>query len=652
ELHRTLVEERPVGTIVADIPREAGLSLSQREGMTYSVMSGGIHDNLFDVEEMTGMVRTAARVDRDVICPKAFECSAEVRVGMRWATNFHIIVLFIDVLDINDNSPVFPAAPSGIVQKISETTSPGVLFPIQEPVDNDHPDNSTKRFELVASSGKFELQVTNNTESSGTVDLNLLLSETVDREQRFFYQMKIIAYDGGEPSKSGTVKIDIEIEDSNDNSPRFENETYTVNVREDFSVNNILVTLQATDKDSGLNGEITYRLSDKTKRRYGVSFALDPKSGALSLARPLDYEKESEYILGVLADDAGPGGIAGSTTVHINVEDVNDNAPSINVETADGSDEIMIEENSQTGTFVALLSSYDIDSGDNGFVTCSVDNENFRIAHLGDGDYKIVTSRVMDREEHESHLLLIECNDLGNPMQSSSRNITIRVSDINDHVPVFEHNQYNVSMYENNERNAFVVKVKAIDRDASKEGAVIYMLSEQAQEHVSIYVTDKNDNAPVIDFPSPGNSTVSMSLDAEEGSVVATVRAHDIDLGTNAVLYYMISEGNEGGEFIIKEQNGQVILNMPGEQLRKTAYELVIMVRDSGAPPQIAVSTLNVILRETSLVPIPGSPTDNPTSGRSSSGGAADGLSQTTLTIIICVVAGFLIVALVLAIAI
>jgi hypothetical protein len=165
---------------------------------------------------------------------------------------------------------------------------------------------------------------------------------------------------------------------------------------------------------------------------------------------------------------------------------------------------------------------------------------------------------------------------------------------------------------------------------------------------VSIYVTDKNDNAPVIDFPSAGNSTVTLSLDAAEGSVVSTVKAHDDDLGSNAVLYFMISEGNEGGEFIIKEQTGDVVLNMPAKRLRKTAYQLVIMVRDSGSPPQIAVSTLTVILRETFAIPPP-----SEASGRSTGEGeSSGGMSQMTLTIIICVVAGFLIVALVLAIAV
>lgn len=810
ELRRTFVEEAPKGTVVADIKVDAQLDTQYPQDvlnkLNFTKVGEGSHHELFSVEKFTGKIRTETRVDRDAICPRASSCESEVRVGIRSPSGLDIMYVFITILDINDNAPTFKEA--HMIKRISESTAPGILFPILEAVDNDHPENSTKRYELDAQFTQFQLVVNNDTETSGTVDLNLFLMEELDREDRDLYQLKVIAYDGGNPPKTGQVVIDLIIEDTNDNSPKFENQTYSLSFPEGLPAGSLLVKLTANDPDIGDNGLVTYRLSDLAKRRYGTVFDLDAETGKLMSLQELDYEVESQYTLGVLAEDNGLGGVAGVATVIITVLDANDNAPQITIESTDGSDDVTVMENSLPGAFVALLSVSDPDSGDGGQVECEINNSDFRLVHLIENDYKLVTSISMDREELEFQRIGVSCHDFGDPMLSSSRNLSVRIGDANDHTPVFEKLIYNCTISENNAWHAHIVTVKAHDLDSGDDGRVVYELGEDARDYfhvdpdsgevlaqvsfdredvshyefhvlavdsgevmrmsqclvsltildeddnpplfeqaayvfsisenlpprssvgqvkatdrdlapnnefgyyidlhnnaaydfgvdrltgviytkrmlnrekvsaysvdviaqgsvtpvtdkctVSIYVTDRNDNAPIIDFPTSGNNTVTMSLDKPEGSVVATVRAHDIDLGTNAVLYFMISEGNEGGEFIIEEQTGRVILNMSPMSLRKTAYELVIMVRDSGSPAQIAVSTLKVILQESSLNPMVGPTmppysTKNPAAaGRQTNADSLEGsgLSQTHLTIIVCVIAGCFIIALILIIAI
>jgi len=86
----------------------------------------------------------------------------------------------------------------------------------------------------------------------------------------------------------------------------FERTVYNVSVREDFPVNGILVTVQASDADRGANAEVVYSLASSTAVQYGHLFALDPTSGALSLRQPLDHETATEYSLLVAASDRGP----------------------------------------------------------------------------------------------------------------------------------------------------------------------------------------------------------------------------------------------------------------------------------------------------------------------------------------------------------
>ena len=57
---------------------------------------------------------------------------------------------------------------------------------------------------------------------------------------------------------------------------------------------------------------------------FSVRFAINPETGELTVAAPLDYESTQEYLVGVAAND---GAYRAQTTVTIDVLDRNDNAP-------------------------------------------------------------------------------------------------------------------------------------------------------------------------------------------------------------------------------------------------------------------------------------------------------------------------------------
>lgn len=64
-------------------------------------------------------------------------------------------------------------------------------------------------------------------------DLRLVTSSKLDRERTDVYRMVVVAYDGGDPVKSGSLKVTVKVIDSNDNVPMFEQASYEFTVTED-----------------------------------------------------------------------------------------------------------------------------------------------------------------------------------------------------------------------------------------------------------------------------------------------------------------------------------------------------------------------------------------------------------------------------------
>jgi len=73
---------------------------------------------------------------------------------------------------------------------------------------------------------------------------------------------------------------------------------------------------------------------------------------------------------------------------------------------------------------------------------------------------------ALDRELQERHCLLIICNDMGQPVRSSTAEIHVVVQDINDNDPVFSETAYNWTIKENNNVGDVIGRVIATDRDS------------------------------------------------------------------------------------------------------------------------------------------------------------------------------------------
>jgi len=185
----------------------------------------------------------------------------------------------------------------------------------------------------------------------------------------------------------------------------------------------------------------------------------------------------------------------------VRVDDVNDNAPSIRVNTAPslsggsaplaggpstpvggGSGQVQPEvlEGSDVGTFVAHVSVEDLDGQENGLFHCSLleGDAYFELRQLYTSEFKVITLVKFDREQRDRYDLTISCVDNGSPALTSTLSVRVNVVDRNDHPPTFTIGLYSLSIDENNAVGVSIGRVKATDQDVGPNGNVTYRMGE------------------------------------------------------------------------------------------------------------------------------------------------------------------------------
>ena len=401
-------EELQAGSLIGNIVEDSGLNTKYTpqvlRTLQYTYLTQSDNRELFDLDDRTGDLSVAEKLDREEICPKETLCKISLDVAVQPVQYFEAIKIFITVLDLNDNAPAFPQ--EAMASSLSESTVPGILFPIPTATDDDSPEFGVKRYEFVSDTDKFGLRLRNT--SDGTVDLHLELKEPLDHEEDNAYEMRVISWDGGNPPRSGTIAIDISVVDINDNSPQFLNASYEARVPEDTPPNTTIIKVTARDPDTGTNGEIEYSFVPRTLRAFGSVFGINERTGEIYIKRALDYEETTSYNLGVTAQDRGTDSLPTPTKVIVNVIDINDHAPQITINSLTGTQNAEVPENEPAPYFVAHISVYDPDGGNNGKFNCSLDNNYFQLVQLYDTEFKVMAIAVLDREAHALHDIRIK----------------------------------------------------------------------------------------------------------------------------------------------------------------------------------------------------------------------------------------------------
>ncbi|XP_026185834.1 protocadherin gamma-A11-like isoform X4 [Mastacembelus armatus] len=632
----SIPEEMPSGSLVGNIAQDLGLDIKRLKTGKARVYSGDSAEYI-GLHKERGVLLIKERIDREAICRQTTPCALHFQIILENPMEFYSVT--VEITDINDNPPTFEK--NEVSFKISESAVTGAKFVLDRAIDLDVGKNGLQKYELKPTDN-FVLK--RDSQGDGTEKAEIVLQKPLDREKEELVSLVLTAFDGGDPQMSGTIQIFITVLDANDNAPVFSQSTYMATVYENAPEGTVVTSVTASDADYGTNGRIKYSITNSLDQAH-VLFLINEDSGEIKLIGNIDYESARNYHINIRATDEG--GLTDSCKVIVDVVDMNDNKPNINIMSKSN----VISEHSKRNTVIAMMNVQDPDSNENGKVQCFInDNTPLTIMSTSSNFYSLVTDSELDRETASEYNITVTCSDEGVPSLSSSVTLTLQISDVNDNAPVFERSSYEAYIVENNTPGLSIFTVKARDADWKQNARVSYILEDssvngvpvssyvsvsadsgvihavrsldyeqikdfqfrvKAQDGgspplgsnvtVKILVQDQNDNPPQVLYPvQTGGSVVAEMVprSADVGYLVTKVVAVDVDSGQNAWLSYKLQKATDRALFEVGLQNGEIRTVRQVTDKDAVKQRLSVIVEDNGQPSRSATVIVNVAVAD------------------------------------------------------
>ena len=577
-------EFSPPGTSVLQVSAvDADVGLFSQ--ISYSLVAGEDAD-VFYIDETSGQIITAAGANFDYNVRNEFQFQVEARDGADSPRTTRVNVRVI-LEDVNNNPPVFTDDP--FVVNVPETA------PIERSVfqitatDADVGSNAQIYYKLVTQNSSFTVDG-----ETGIVRVVSAL-DFDDPNAPKIITLDIFANDSGNPPLNTTGTMVISITDENDNAPIFEAPLIQILIPENAEINNLAFVINATDLDSGVNGDVTYDVLSIMPEDCSTRFTINELSGVVILREQVDAEETRESCtLVVRAMDAGTPSLSTQTTYVVIVTDINEFPPAVDSTTLIA----QIPENSPNGTFVLQVVATDEDL--NGIIYRVLDGDIDFFDVTESGLITVAQDVVLDREYKTIYNLTLEIRDDGLPIMRTTVDVAIFLEDENDNSPVFVRSNFIQSVRENHTLTTppflFVlatdndidpnnrVRYMFVANDDNKtdyglfgidsvSGAIyltnnldyeqeprVYHLQVEATDgtftdeaRVSIRVLESNDIAPMFITP-PG--TIPLAEDADDGTFVTQVEAIDMDQGVNSKITFTLDDPS--GKFTIHPDTGVI----------------------------------------------------------------------------------------------
>uniref|UniRef100_A0A8C7LMU9 Cadherin-23 n=1 Tax=Oncorhynchus mykiss TaxID=8022 RepID=A0A8C7LMU9_ONCMY len=619
----SLQESVPRDDVVAHLncfDNDSGLNAE----LSYFI-TGGNQDGKFSVGFRNGVVRTVVALDRETQAAYTLVIEA-IDNGPSGSRRTGTATVFVKVLDVNDNRPIF--LQNSYETSILENVPIGTSILQVQATDADQGENGRVLYKILSGNSKSLFSIN---ELSGLVTRG---QRALDRESSSSHVLEVEAYNRDQGRMRSSVRVIVYVEDANDEPPVFTQQQYNrLGLRETAGIGTSVIVVRATDPDTGDGGAVAYALVSGSDHKFDV----DVSTGLVTTVDYLDYETKTSYLMNVSATNQAPPFHRGFCTVYVTLLNELDEA----VAFFSAGYEVSLLENIATGTEVVQVQAqsadnlnqlsyrFDPDTSPAALTLFKIDSITGRITVTG----------LLDREKGDIYTLTVVADD-GGPKKDSTV-VSITILDENDNSPEFDiTSDSSVEIPENTPIGKRVAVVLGRDKDAGNNALVnfslvagnmqdvfeirtvnhtngeIYVNSPLDRESVDRYllkvramdsgvpphysdlslivnILDVNDNTPIIE--SQGGYNVSISENVGGGTSVLRVVATDHDIGTNAMLFYYITSGNQDLTFRMDRMTGEMTTRpCPPDRERQQEYRLTVMVEDDGTPPLSSSTTIYV----------------------------------------------------------
>uniref|UniRef100_A0AC34RJJ9 Cadherin domain-containing protein n=1 Tax=Panagrolaimus sp. JU765 TaxID=591449 RepID=A0AC34RJJ9_9BILA len=586
----TVFEGLPKGTPVLKL--ETSNKIFNDALLTLNIVEGNT-DFAFEVDD-DGNILTAEELDAEIQNIYTLKIMATGKFVKSAET-----IVEIHVLDTNDNVPSLPLLPD---KTLLENLPVGTL--IGSVVANDVDEMNNIEYSLDPVNDYFYISKLNG---------GIYLKKPLDfeKEKRIF--VGIQAFDGTNIVKTNFTVI---VEDVNDNVPKFQSDLLKINVPVFFGKNTIIGKVTATDRDQGINGEVSYELLDGTK-----NLKIDRKTGELQLLSPM--KMNSVYFVTVKATDNGTPKLSSVATLKLKpVQNANNQKPKFTKE----SFTFMVAE-----SYPVHLPFGKVEFTNGSNVALTILSQDYSdVFHISNnGELSLMMK--LDRESVKEYRFQVamNCNEedsVENDVEVST--IIVEVQDENDNAPIFSSESITIIKLDEQMRKGIIIgRLIATDADAGDNGQVTYsIVSGNEQDVIRI---DSHSGAIMFDhwddeclYENPGTDTFNVTFVAEDngspsqwtihqaqivfgienwsgsapmfvvplyhkfvaedssvGSVVLKVQAHNKWDYSSSNWRYSISGNDE--VFDINGYSGEVILKGLLDYEKRINYEFTVTVKDA-----------------------------------------------------------------------